>query len=71
MLDEPRWLVLNKLDLLPREDAEEICRDIVERMNWQGPVYEISAISGDGTRELIFDIMNYLEENDEDAATAG
>jgi len=71
MLDEPRWLVLNKTDLLPREDVEATCRDIVERMNWQGPVYEIAAISGEGTRELIFDIMNYLEENDEDAATAG
>jgi len=71
MLDEPRWLVLNKTDLLPKEDAEATCRDIVERMNWQGPVYEIAAISGEGTRELIFDIMNYLEENDEDAATAG
>jgi len=71
MLEEPRWLVLNKTDLLPREDVEATCRDIVERMNWQGPVYEIAAISGEGTRELIFDIMNYLEENDEDAATAG
>jgi GTP-binding protein len=69
MLDEPRWLVLNKTDLLPEEDAEVVCKDIIERMNWQGPVYEISAISNKGTRELIFDIMNYLEENDEDAAT--
>ncbi len=69
MLDEPRWLVLNKTDLLPREDAEIRCRDIVQRLEWDGPVYEISAISGNGTKELVFDIMNYLEENDEDAAT--
>ena len=67
MLEEPRWLVLNKTDLLPREEAEVVCRDIVERMNWTGPVYEISAISADGTREMIFDIMNYLEENHESA----
>ena len=71
MLEEPRWLVLNKTDLLPKEEAEATCKDIIERMNWQGPVYEISAISNEGTREMIFDIMNYLEENDEDAATAG
>ncbi|HEY9050524.1 MAG TPA: Obg family GTPase CgtA [Gammaproteobacteria bacterium] len=69
MLEEPRWLVLNKTDLLPKEDAETRCRDIVERLDWKGPVYEISAISGNGTKELTFDIMNYLEENDEDAAT--
>ena len=71
MLEEPRWLVLNKIDLLPKEDAEARCRDIVEQLNWDGPVYEISAISSDGTREMVFDIMNYLEENDEDASTAG
>ncbi|MCW9015076.1 MAG: Obg family GTPase CgtA [Gammaproteobacteria bacterium] len=67
MLEEPRWLVLNKTDLLPREEAELVCRDIVDRMNWKGPVYKISAISADGTRKLVFDIMNYLEECDEQA----
>ena len=63
MLEEPRWLVLNKTDLLPREETEVICRDIIERLDWKGPFYEISAISGDGTRELVFDIMNHLEES--------
>jgi GTP-binding protein len=63
MLDEPRWLVLNKTDLLTPEEAEYRCRDIIERLNWTGPVYEISAISATGTRELVFDIMMYLEEN--------
>jgi GTP-binding protein len=71
MLEEPRWLVLNKIDLLPDDETEIRCRSIVDHMNWSGPVYEISAISGQGTRELIFDIMNYLEENDEDAARPG
>ncbi len=71
MLEEPRWLVLNKTDLLPREDAETVCRHIIEQLQWTGPVYEISAISAEGTKELIFDIMNYLEENDEDASRAG
>lgn len=70
LLEEPRWLVLNKLDLLPKEEAEKRCRDIVKRLKWKGPVYEISAISAEGTREMTFDIMNYLEENNE-AAQAG
>lgn len=65
MLDEPRWLVLNKTDLLPKEEADIICSDIVERLNWKGHCYKISAISGEGTRELVFDIMNYLEELNE------
>jgi GTPase len=52
---------------MPKEDAAKRCRDIVKRLKWKAPVYEISAISGDGTRELTFDIMNYLEENDEAA----
>lgn len=71
MLEEPRWLVLNKTDLLPKEDTETVCRHIIEQLQWTGPVYEISAISADGTKELVFDIMNYLEENDEDASRAG
>ena len=67
MLEEPRWLVLNKVDLMPREDAEVRCREIIEGLNWTGPYYEVAAISGEGTKELVFDIMNYLEENDESA----
>ena len=66
----PHCLARNRyfpIDLHPREEAEVVCSDIVERMNWTGPVYEISAISADGTREMIFDIMNYLEENHESA----
>ncbi len=57
-----RWLVLNKVDLLSPETRVERCREIVERLQWQGPVYEVAAISGDGTRQLIGDIMTYLEE---------
>lgn len=57
-----RWLVLNKVDLLPADERAERCRDVVERLQWQGPVYEVAAISGDGTKELIGDIMTALEE---------
>ena len=63
MLDEPRWLVLNKTDLLPEEEAQLVCKDIVDRLNWRGPLYEISAISSKGTKELVFDIMNHLDES--------
>jgi len=56
-----RWLVLNKVDLLPPDEREARCRDIVERLQWTGPVYRISAISADGTAALSGDIMTHLE----------
>jgi len=57
-----RWLVLNKVDLLPEDERETRCRDIVERLDWQGPVYRVAAISGDGTKALCGDIMTHLEQ---------
>ncbi len=56
-----RWLVLNKVDLLAPDQREVVCRDIVERLNWQGPVYRIAAIGADGTPQLCGDIMSHLE----------
>jgi GTP-binding protein len=56
-----RWLVLNKVDLLPQEERDACCRRIVDALQWQGPVFEISAIKGEGTRELCSRVMDYLE----------
>ena len=61
LLGKPRWLVLNKVDLLD-EDALKIKQDeIIQRLSWQGPVHTISAISKQGTEKLAFDIMQQLE----------
>ena len=61
LMGKPRWLVLNKADLLD-EDALKIKQDeIIQRLNWQGPVHTISAISKQGTEKLAFDIMQQLE----------
>lgn len=62
LASRPRWLVLNKLDLLPEEDREQRCADILEALDWQGPVYRISAISRDGTEALCRDILEVVEE---------
>ena len=62
LAERERWLVLNKLDLLPEEEREAHCAEIVQRLNWQGPVFKISAISAEGTRELCFAIWHYLVE---------
>ena len=58
-----RWLVLNKLDLLPAEERDARCREIVAALGWSGPVFGISAISGEGTRELCRKVMEHLEAN--------
>jgi GTP-binding protein len=62
---KPRWLVLNKLDLLPEDEREARCNDILQRLEWDGPVYKTAAISKDGTQKLVQDIMIYLEEAQE------
>ena len=57
-----RWLVLNKVDLLPAEERHKTCAGIVEKLQWSGPVYEISALNKSGLQQLIYDIMDYLEQ---------
>ncbi|CAN5286563.1 Obg family GTPase CgtA [soil metagenome] len=58
---KPRWLVLNKIDLLPSKHADEICARIVDALEWDAPVYAISALSGAGTRDLARAVMSWLE----------
>jgi GTPase len=62
LLDKPRWLVLNKIDRLPEEDVAARCRNIVEGLGWHGPVFPVSALKGDGLKELTFRVMEFLEQ---------
>ena len=65
----PRWLVLNKIDLLDA-DAIANCRErVVAALNWQGPVYEISAVAGMQTDVLCGDLMTHLEAHVEQLRT--
>jgi len=63
-----RWLVLNKIDMVPEDEREALCRDVVERLGWKGPVFEISALAGLGTRELVYAIMDVIEQRRQVAA---
>lgn len=63
-----RWLVLNKLDLVSEDEHEALCQDLLEKTGWKGPVYQISALTGDGTKPLTNDIMDYIEARRERAA---
>lgn len=65
LAERTRWLVLNKIDLLLEDEAEERCQQIIDGLEWDGPVFKISAANGVGTTELAFAIMNYLEELNE------
>ena len=57
-----RWLVLNKSDLLDEETFARRRDAVLEALAWQGPVYSIAAIRGQGTDALCGDLMTYLEE---------
>jgi GTP-binding protein len=57
-----RWLVLNKSDLVDADTFAERRKAVLKALDWQGPVYEISAIKGIGTDTLCADMMTYLEE---------
>src|SRR5712672_876398 len=59
---KPRWLVINKRDLLPDAEAETRARSIVRSLRYKGPVHLISAATGRGTRELAEAVMNFLDE---------
>jgi GTP-binding protein len=58
---KPRWLVLNKVDLLPEEDREKAMRALVRKLRWKGRTFMISAITGDGCRELVYAVMDHLD----------
>lgn len=58
---QPRWLVLNKVDLLPADEADAVCSEIVARLGGTRQVFRISAATGTGTRELAQAVMRHLE----------
>lgn len=60
--EKPRWLVLNKVDQLPAELVDAHCQAIVEELGWQGPVFRISALRGDGLKPLMFQVMDFLTQ---------
>lgn len=62
LFDKPRWLVLNKLDMVPDEDRKKRVKDFVKRFAWKGPVFEISALTREGCENLVMEIYNYLAQ---------
>jgi len=63
LINKDRWLVINKTDLLAEEDREEECHKIIQKLNWKGPVFQISAMNRQGTREVCLAIMKHIDMN--------
>jgi GTPase len=59
---KPRWLVINKMDLLPAAEADKKARQIVRALRYKGPHFLISGGTGEGTKELCQAVMTFLEE---------
>lgn len=59
---KPRWLVFNKLDLVLEDELDEIVQHVTDALNWQGPVFKISAASRENTERLSKEILNYIEQ---------
>jgi GTP-binding protein len=71
LAEKPRWLVLNKIDLLDDETLALMKQDLLEKLDWNGPIFEVSAATGEGTEALGQAIMRELEvrrETDESDA---
>ncbi len=56
---KPRWLVLNKIDMV--QDAGQVAANFVNDFGWEGPVFAISAINGNGCKQLTYAIMEHME----------
>jgi len=58
--DKPRWLVLNKLDMVPLDEREKRVKDFVKRFKWKGPVFQISALTREGCEHLVHAIYQHV-----------
>lgn len=61
LAEQPRWLVLNKLDMVPEDEREERCQAVVDALGWEGPVYRVSALGKQGTTEMMRDIQAFMD----------
>ncbi|ART79941.1 Obg family GTPase CgtA [Oceanisphaera avium] len=61
--NKPRWLLFNKLDLVLEEEGDAIIEQVIERLDWQGPVFRINAISKEGTKAVTEALMEFLDEH--------
>ena len=61
LADKPRWLVFNKVDLMPEEEADEIIEGILDALGWEEEYFKISAVNRQGTKELCYKLADFME----------
>jgi len=61
LLERPRWLLLNKMDLLTEEERAERLEAVPKALGWEGPIYAISALGKEGTLEICRELMRAIE----------
>jgi len=71
LFEKPRWLVINKVDRLDDADRKERIAQFIQSFGWTGPVFPISALTGEGCRPLTYAIMDYLESMKKEAPVQG
>ena len=59
--ERPRWLVLNKLDLVPEAEHDARVKAFVKAYRWKGKSFAIAAIDGEGCRELVYAVQDWLD----------
>ena len=59
---KPRWLVINKVDLVAEDEREKKVKAFLRRFGWKGKTFIISALTGEGCRELTYAVMEHLEQ---------
>jgi len=60
LFDKPRWLVLNKLDMIDPDERGARVKDFVKRFRWKGPVFEISALTREGCEALVQGVYRHV-----------
>lgn len=59
---KPRWMVLNKVDMVPAEQRDKRVKDFVKRLKWKGPVFQVSALTREGCEPLIRAVFQHLSQ---------
>ena len=62
MLEKPRWLVMNKADLLTPEEVQERAEAVVRELDWKEPWFVASAIGREGTWPIVLKVQQFFDD---------
>ena len=70
LLAKPRWLVLNKADLLPEDERQAAAQAVIDELGWKDRWFLVSAIGRDGTWPVMLEVQAFFDRQREDALEA-